>query len=210
MSFTDDRLWTYDVGRGIRSPLTSEGERDENPVWTPDGTHVVFSRGSSLLRKRADGSGDAEELLTVPGATLNPESWGPDGNQLLITQVGGQTNSERGVVTDIRVLSLDGEPAADQLIQSGNVSGHPMVSPNGQWVAYHSSLSGRMEIYVERFLELGDRQLISTDGGRAPLWSPDGSELFYRSTDGSQVLAVPISFEPSLSAGIAEVLFEGP
>ena len=38
MSFTDDRLWTYDVERGIRSPLTSEGEIDQNPLWTPDGS----------------------------------------------------------------------------------------------------------------------------------------------------------------------------
>ncbi len=67
-----------------------------------------------------------------------------------------------------------------------------------------------MEIYVERFPELGDRQLISTSGGRAPFWSPDGSELFYRSVEGSQMLAVQISFEPTLSAGVAEVLFDGP
>ena len=146
----------------------------------------------------------------MPGASLYPESWSPDGNQLLFTQLGGQTNVERSVVADIRILSLDGELTADQLIQSGNTSGHAMVSPNGRWVAYHSNLSGRMEIYAERFPELGSRQLISTSGGRAPLWSPDGSELFYRSIDGRQVLAVPISLEPTLSAGIAEVLFEGP
>ena len=163
MSFTDDSLWTYDVERGIRSPLTSEGEIDQNPVWTPDSTHVVFGRGPSVMRKRADGTGDAEELLTVPGATaLVPESWGQDGSQLLFTQLGGPTNNERGVVTDVRMLSLEGEPTVDQLIQSGATSGHPSVSPNGQWVAYHSDVSGPMEIYVERFPELGDRQLIST------------------------------------------------
>ena len=157
MSFTDDRLWTYDVERGIRSPLTSEGEIDQNPLWTPDGTHVVFGRGPSLMRKRADGTGDAEELLTVPGAIwLFPESWGQDGSQLLFTQLGGPTNRERGVVADVRMLSLEGEPAVNQLIQSGATSGAPSVSPNGQWVAYHSDVSGAMEIYVERFPELGE------------------------------------------------------
>ncbi len=196
--------------RGIRSPLTSEGEVDQNPVWTPDGTHVVFGRGASVMRKRADGTGDAEELLTVPGAMLIPESWGQDGRQLLFTQLGGPTNRERGVVTDVRMLSLEGEPTVDQLIQSGATSGAPSVSPNGQWVAYHSDVSGAMEIYIERFPEPGDRQLISTNGGRVPFWSPDGNELFYRSVEGSQMLAVQMSFEPTLSAGVAEVLFDGP
>ncbi len=158
MSFIDDRLWIYDVERGIRSPLTSEGEIDQNPLWTPDGTHVVFGRGPSVMRKRADGTGDAEELLTVPGAIwLLPESWGQDGSQLLFQQLGGPTNRERGVVTDVRMLSLEGEPTVNQLIQSGATSGAPSVSPNGQWVAYHSDVSGAMEIYVERFPELGDR-----------------------------------------------------
>ena len=83
-----------------------------------------------------------------------------------------------------------------------------MASP--KWVAYHSDLSGRMEIYVEGFPGVGNRQLISTSGGRAPLWNSDGSELFYRSIDGRQVLAVPITMEPTLTAGIARVLFEGP
>ncbi len=66
-----------------------------------------------------------------------------------------------------------------------------------------------MEIYVQGFPRLGDRQQISTGGGRAPLWSPDGRELFYRNVNGRQVIAVPISTEPTLTAGAPEVLFEG-
>ena len=48
---------------------------DTNPVWTQDGTHVVFGRGNSLFRKRADGTGNAEELWTNPGGIAFPESW---------------------------------------------------------------------------------------------------------------------------------------
>ena len=83
-------------------------------------------------------------------------------------------------------------------------------NPDGQWIAYHSDVSGEQEIYVQRFPMLGDRQQISIGGGRSPIWSPDGRELFYRSTDGRQVVAVPIASEPTLTAGSPEVLFEGP
>jgi hypothetical protein len=67
-----------------------------------------------------------------------------------------------------------------------------------------------MEVYVQRFPSGGDRQQISTSGGRAPLWSPDGSELFYRNVDGREVLSVSVTIGDAFTAGLAEVLFDGP
>ena len=72
-----------------------------------------------------------------------------------------------------------------------------------------SDLSGQQEIYVQRFPDLGDRQLISTGGGAVPRWSPDGTELFYQSLDGRQLWVVPMVTEPTLQAGVPKVLFEG-
>ena len=74
-------------------------------------------------------------------------------------------------------------------------------------MAYHSSMSGRSEIYVERYPELGSRQLISTGGGRLPVWSRDGRELFFSSLDGRQMLAVAMPGTP-LAAGRPQVLLE--
>jgi len=74
-------------------------------------------------------------------------------------------------------------------------------------MAYTSNVSGRSEIYVERYPESGSRQLISTGGGRLPLWSRDGSELFF-TQDGRQMLAVPIRSRTTFDAGPPKVLFE--
>jgi hypothetical protein len=72
-----------------------------------------------------------------------------------------------------------------------------------------SEASGRAEIYVERYPQLGQRQRISTDGGTRPLWSHDGRELFFHSLDGRHVLAVPMrSRSTTLDAGRPQVLFE--
>ena len=56
---------------------------------------------------------------------------------------------------------------------------------------------------------MGNRQPISTNGGAVPRWSPDGTELFYQSLDGRQLLAVSIVTEPRFTTGVPEVLFEG-
>jgi eukaryotic-like serine/threonine-protein kinase len=69
-------------------------------------------------------------------------------------------------------------------------------------------VSGRFEIYVERYPELGNRQLISTGGGRLPLWARDGRELFFASLDRRQMLAVAVQSGTTFVAGRPQVLFE--
>jgi hypothetical protein len=48
---------------------------------------------------------------------------------------------------------------------------------------------------------------VSTSGGDAPLWSPNGRELFYRSED--SVMTVAVQTEPVFKAGKPVVLFQG-
>ena len=68
---------------------------------------------------------------------------------------------------------------------------HGQFSPDGRWVAYRSSESGRFEIYVRPFPGPGGQWQISTAGGIAPRWRPDGKELYYIAPDG-KLMAVPI------------------
>ena len=97
---------------------------------------------------------------------------------------------------------------ANVLVKSEFGNDHAAVSPNGRWMAYDSNVSGRNEIYVERYPELGNRQLISTGGGRLPLWSRNGRELFFASLDGRQMFAVPVQSGTTLVAGRPQVLFD--
>ena len=76
-------------------------------------------------------------------------------------------------------------------------------------LAYASEVSGLYEVYVEQFPELGDRVRVSTAGGREPRWSSDGTELFYRSNDWRQMMAVEFPGTPTPTLGIPELLFDG-
>ena len=54
---------------------------------------------------------------------------------------------------------------------------------------------------------MGEKYPISTGGGRAPVWSRDGRELFYR--NGREMMAVPVELKPTFEHGRPELLFEG-
>jgi serine/threonine-protein kinase len=77
-------------------------------------------------------------------------------------------------------------------------------------VAYHSDESGRLEVYVRPFPDVnGGKWLISSAGGRRPVWSRSGKELFYAL--GTSLMRVPITTRGAeLIAGTSEALFSGP
>jgi len=81
------------------------------------------------------------------------------------------------------------------------------ISPDGHWLAYISDESGRYEVYVRPFPGPGGKWQISTEGGNEVLWSPKGTELFYRTEN--RMMAVDISTQPTFSAGKPRMLFEG-
>ena len=105
----------------------------------------------------------------------------------------------------IAQIAIKGQSDAKVLVNSDSPSA---ISPDGRWMAYQDNLSGRTEIYVERYPELGTRQQISADGGRLPIWSPNGRELFFSSLDARRMLAVPVQPGAQIVSGRAQVLFE--
>ena len=110
---------------------------------------------------------------------------------------------------DIAVLPLKGERRATPLVQTTFEERDAEVSPDGRWVAYGSSESGRFEVYVRPFPEVdGGRWQVSTGGGTRPLWARSGRELFYLVEPG-RMMVVPLQPDPTFVAGNPHVVFEG-
>jgi len=78
--------------------------------------------------------------------------------------------------------------------------GYPDVSPDGRWLAFASTLSGQPEVYVRSLIGDVEQVQVSTAGGSEPMWSHDGTELFYRGeVDGhARLIAASIERAPSL------------
>jgi hypothetical protein len=112
------------------------------------------------------------------------------------------------VAYDIAILPLEGERRAQRLLADPNFREMgPMFSPDGRWLAFVSDETGRDEVYVQPYPGPGRKRLISSAGGREPLWSPTGEELFYR--DGLAMMAVRVRTDPDFSAENPKKLFEG-
>ena len=200
-----------DLDREGMMRLTFDKAGDRVPIWTPDGKRIVFSsdRGegsSGIYSKASNGTGAVENLCTVSGGEILPYSWSKDGNTLLIQET---VDNPFGI--DIGALSMEGDPARTPLLQEEFLESQPQISPDGRWIAYMSNElkgSSEFEIYVRPFPDVDKGKWhVSTSGGMSPLWSPDGTELFYRS--GDAVISVSLETEPTFKTGKSEVLFEG-
>lgn len=170
-------IWKVDLEQGTPSKLTTNDAQDTDPVWSPDGKEIVFASDRSgqlgLYRKAADGSGPEELLLTVDGSNnLVATDWSRDGRYIIYHQ-------SRPEQPRIFALPLFGDRAPIHLAGPEFGPYGARLSPDGRWLAYVSFESGPSEVYVQRFLEPGQKQRISNGGGNHPRWTNNGRELVY-------------------------------
>jgi len=196
-------VWTLDVERGVLSQFVAAG-KPHAAVWSPDGQRLAFSSDRSgaanLFVQAADGTGTAERLVTSPHHA-DPGSWSSDGRFLAY--------AEADPVTGWDVWALDiARGQATPVRRTAAAEQHPALSPGGRWVAYASDESGRFEVYVEAFPAGGKRLQLSVDGGREPLWAPDGRQLFYRA--GDQLMSVRVTNDTALSAARPAKVLDAP
>ncbi len=198
-------LWTIDVARGVGSRLTSDPANERDPVWSPDGHELVFSTDATgdqnLLRKGLEGPEPPAPLRDGIGQTAGQrdiaKEWVREGNTLLYLTIGPERT--------LWAASLDGGGPPEALVKGFAVD-QPRVSPDGRWLAYISTESGRFEVYVQPFRRRGERLRVSANGGGQPRWRGDGKELFYIGLDGSLMAVEVRSGATGLELGMPQTL----
>jgi Tol biopolymer transport system component len=197
-------IWLYDLDRNQSTFVVPAGFRNLDPSWHPTGDFVTYSDGvetggDSLLMIPVRGDGDPQLLWFNPDHQITPHSWSPDGRYLAAYEINPETGR------DIWLLSPGEEPQVFLATDANERS--PIFSPDGNWLAYASDRSGRSEVWITSFPDQTVEGQASIGGGRAPTWSGDGSELYYR--NGNRIYAVSVQLEPTLDIGRPRELFRG-
>jgi Tol biopolymer transport system component len=198
-------IWLVDLERGGMTRFTSDPAWEAFPVWSPDGSRVVFTSNRSgvfdIYQKPSNGSAD-EELLDKSGEGRGPTSWSPDGRFLAYYSIGQPTRAG--------LLPLLGERRGIPLLDAQFSSVTARFSPDGRWIVYTSNESGRNEVSVRPFDSVaGSPVVVTNGGGRTPLWRGDGKEIFYMSQDG-MAMAVEVNTAAGFQAGTPKSLFPAP
>ena len=183
----------------LRGKTRTRVAQGVTPVFDPEGKRVALTGISGGLSIAvADGSRSPETLL--PSSLTWPYDWSQDGTTIGLYEL---TPSNR---RDISLLQRDGTSwKRTPFLTTPANERSPTFSPTGAWIAYTSDESGSDEVYVRPNPLREGKWAVSNGGGREPVWSADGREIFYRRGDG--IYAVPVTAGAEFTSGESALLF---
>jgi Tol biopolymer transport system component/tRNA A-37 threonylcarbamoyl transferase component Bud32 len=187
-------LWIHDAQGGGSHQLTSERTDEFAPVWSPDGTQLLFSvlsKGAvNLFITNVSGKGAAVPLhVDSLGLGRFANDW--SGNNRFIMYVGGGRAIGQ---SDLWIADVSAPHNARPLLNSPAVETHGQVHPQSRWFAYTSNETGRLEVYIDRFPQRNNRRQVSRNGGGWPRWARNGQELYY--LEDGQMMAAAVRLTP--------------
>ncbi len=197
-------IFIYDFDRRATTRLTTHPSVDHAPVWSPDGTRVVFdshralggqdTSEAGLYQKPSNGATVEQPILDREnGVQHSPRDWSADGSTLVFAKQGqnGRWN--------LWGLPLTGDRKPFPYRNGEFNENEASLSPNGRFLAFTSNESGKNEVIVQPFPDPSrGRWQISTEGGSAPRWRRDGRELFYLDLKG-RLIGVSVTTTPDFS-----------
>ena len=185
-------IWIFDLARATRTRLTFGGGTHLMPSWSVDGQRIVYVKqngntvfsGTSLRSRLANGGGQEEILMeSAPDQqTLLLPQWSSDSRYLLHMEQHGPTGAA------VWALPLTGDKKPFLLAKAQSPLGRIIqyrLSPDGRWLCYTSTDSGREEVYVTHFPSGEGRWQISQTGGTFPAWRGDSKEIYFVGLDGA-------------------------
>ena len=201
----------YTILDGTVANITNNAADNRNPVFSPDGTKIAFTRfvsggGSEVFLMNVDGS-NAVQLTTTTSFESSP-SFSPDGTKIVFAR--------QSAVNAVFVMNADGTNQIN-LTSGFTAVNNPRFSPDGSKIIFTGRPSGggnsilyTMNANGSNLASLPDQP---GDGENSyPSYSPNGAKLLFRyqntasflskiflsNADGSNMTAV-VQADPSTS-----------
>ena len=191
----ETNIWLYDLSGTSAARRITSGSNNRYPVWARDSRRIYFQsdrgRDRAIFSQGVDG-GLADRLTTPETGVAHVPNSASTTDDVLLFDI------NKGTDVSLWTLSLrDGKlsPFAEA-VSATAVPSQAVFSPNGGWVAYQVDNLAAGGTFVESFPPKRSKFQIGT-GGR-PLWSRDGTELFFVPGPG-QFAAVGVKTQPSFT-----------
>jgi len=196
-------VWIYDFGQRALTRLAAEAGEEETPLWSPDDDRIAFSvarngQPPTIVAALSGGGGPLKRLWSGR-YTIHVSDWSPDGRALAWTEFNPKFGGE------IRVGALDSSGAVRTLVGGAWDAHGAVFSPDGRWIAYTSNESGHDEVYVQPYPGPGPKSRVSLGGGQEPVWSRNGSHVYYRGR--ALMNSVDVRTSPTFSASMPRTVF---
>ena len=152
-------------------------------------------------------SGSAQYLIQSEDVLEHPDSWSRDGQYLLVSARSFSRATGALGPNELSVWSFRDEKLTP-LVKSVSTSDSARFSPDGHYVAYSSTESGREEAWVTTFPDGRQKWQITHDGAKVRSWRADGREILV-ATHAGELAVIPISTDGGFRAGALSVLVRG-
>jgi len=173
-------LFTAPVEEGDLRQITGGAARDQNPVYSPDGTRLAWVSDSSGREEVwvAPADGGPGERISDVDALKQGIAWAPDGKSLAYTASDNK----------LRLYTFETRRTIELVTSRYGNIGTPVWIPNGEMLAYARQDEDRTS----------DIYMVAATGGReyrvtfdsyndtGPRFSSDGATIFFRRTEGVQ------------------------
>jgi Tol biopolymer transport system component len=105
------------------------------------------------------------------------------------------------------MLRFDNGRKPEAVLTSAAEEREGRFSPDGKWIAFVSSESGTLQVFVQALPISGPKRQVSIAGGHQPRWRGDGKELFFLSETRDAMAASIAAANGTLEVGAPQRLF---
>jgi hypothetical protein len=177
-------VYSMSIAGGTEIRITSDGIPKGRPVWSPDGTRLMFLQqtDSGFFLRIADArTGRSEPVGATPGLRAETPQWTPDGERVLYVD-GRRRNI---MLLDLRTgnerRAISGEPLGWVYL--------PVMSPSAArvLVSWHRPPNSGTSVLE---IDNGTESAVPPIEGVPLLWTRTDS-IYYAAGEGDRIYAVP-------------------